>query len=109
MKGGISILERSEKLTITAIFNLSSLKKDEKEKLLNSYDIRSLVTKTDTITIEQPIIIEYYNIISSINRLLALLDCASIVSVNTKELNNQKCLIQELLCKLEQVEKRITF
>ena len=97
--------EREEKVTITAIINLTKLSKEIKSQILKTYKFDP-ATIADTITIEQPLNIEYCDIISRLKDLISVLDFASVISVNTKEFNHDKCLIQTLFCLLEQIEKK---
>ncbi len=64
-----------------------------------------VITSGCGLTWTQKLNINYYGMLYRLELLLDLLDIGSIVSVNTSELRHQVCLIQDILCKLEQIER----
>ena len=66
------------------------------------------VGNEDTIEVTYAFTAEYYNVIEQFSLILNLLDKAYVSAVSTTELKHGKCLIQELLCKLEQLEGKFS-
>lgn len=63
--------------------------------------------KGDTLHITYEFEIEYLGgIVARFEAIINLFAKASIVKVNTEELRHGKCLAQELLCKIEQIEQK---
>lgn len=99
--------ERSEKFAIKLEFNGKVIPEELLEKALLAFGISPLLMRDgDTLDLNYDFNIEYRNVVYKFNLLLELFQYASIVKVDTKELNYGKSLIQELLCKLEQIEKK---
>jgi hypothetical protein len=103
------MLDRDE----TIKFEIVIHKKNLNKKLLKKVQENTItdLTKVDndsTITYKQNIDINYYNgVLDYLNLILDLIKKADIVKVSTKELKHGKSIIQEALCKLNEIEKRI--
>ena len=99
--------ERAEKFAIELEFNQETVPEGVLKGVMSAFGASlSPMQAGDTLTLSYDFNIEYYNIVYKLDLLLKLFQYASVVKVNTKELNYGKSLIQDLLCKLEQVEKK---
>jgi len=94
--------ERKEILELR--FEGQNLTEDDNKVIQSRYGWKLLEDDTFTYTLT----IEYWGVLEELLFILSLKDRASIVNVTTKELNDGRCIIQELLCKLEQIEKKYT-
>ena len=96
--------ERVEKVAIHLLLEANKLNKADIAKAKRLFKITLLPDQT--LTVDYSLAIFYDAVVTQLNTLLAFLDKASVVKVNTKELAIGKCLAQELFCKLEQIEKK---
>ena len=95
----------TEHFAISLFLRASSINEQQKK------DIERLLTHDfldgDTCTITHDLFIHYfgkeYEILSVIENLL---DVAEVIDVDTLELTKGKCLIQDVLCKLENIEQK---
>ena len=96
---------REEKVVIELEVNGSVLSEEENENIQELFKIPKL-KGGDTANITFDFLIFYENVSKRLTTILDLWDKAAIIKVNTKALNQNKILIQEVLCKLEKVEKK---
>lgn len=108
---------REEKFQISLTLNgskLSQAQRDEVATFVNRNAKRLKgppwrLGETETIDVTYNLDIDYWGqVVQNIEAMLKLYDWASITSASTKELKHGKSLIQDLLCKLEQLEKKYT-
>lgn len=99
------MLERTEHLKITLVISKENLNKELIDKIYKFTNI--ILNAGDTVTYSQEFDIEYYNVIWGLDLILDLAEKASIIDVNTEELEYGVCKIQEVLCKLDKIEKKI--
>lgn len=96
--------ERKEDVVVHAQFDATKLNKEDIYALERLFNIK--VAEDGEVTVDYPFDIEYFNIAGKFTSFLDMLDKAAIVDVNTEELCQGKCLLQELLCRLEQIEQK---
>jgi len=104
-------LKRQETFQINAVFKCPVKNKKVMKIVLPMFgvDDRFLqrTLKDDTIDISYKFDIEYFgNIVERFEAFLKLCEEADLVKMDTKEIQHGRCLIQELLCKFEQVEQK---
>jgi len=100
-------MERAERFAIELELSGEAVPEEVLKDMMPAFGVSLSPTRPgDTLHLSYDFNIEYYNIVRKLDLLLKLAQHASIVKVSTKELNYGKSLIQELLCKLEQVEKK---
>ncbi len=105
-------LERQEELVFNLTLDLATL--NEKEinniiKFLNRHKMDRLrdIRKDGTLDVNYTVDIDYYGgIVSDLDIILMLLNKKSTIKVGTEELKIGRCLIQEILCKLEKIEEK---
>ena len=103
-KSGNSPSYRKEEIQLSLSIAADSLDKVEIDKIKEYFDTSLL--PGNILNLKYNFFAEYFNVISKFNFILSLLDKASVIKVNTQELTDGKFLIQELLCKLELLEKK---
>lgn len=96
---------REEEVTIKLTLDADKLAKEDITNVKRLFPYTTY-RSGDTIHISYDFSIEYLGVVARFNAIVDLLDKASVVEVNTQELEHNKFLIQEMLCKLEQVERR---
>jgi hypothetical protein len=102
------MLDRSEELKFEIVISRKNLSKRLIEKVQKSTTANiNKLDDSSTITYIQKVCINYYDILESLKTILELTKRADIVKVNTRELKHGKSIIQEVLCKLEKIEKKI--
>ena len=95
--------ERKENFVISASIN-SNLLKDELLEWVKSFTDGDI---EGNVVITQNFDILYLGVVQMLQRFLDLYEAGGIVRITTNELNYQKCLVQEVLCKLNQIEEKI--
>ena len=97
--------KRQEEFLIDLEVNESRLTKKQKksiEKLMGTY-----FAKDDALHLTYQFNIEYFGTtLETFNLLLSLLRKTRTQKVNTKEIVHGKSIVQEILCKFEQLEKK---
>ena len=77
------------------------------EDIANVKKLFEFTNRPDTtIHITYDFFVEYLGVVTRFNAIIDLLDKASVVEVNTQELKHNRFLAQELLCKMEQIERK---
>jgi len=98
------IPERVEQVLVHAQFDGKKMDKKDMSRLEGLFNITNL--GNNKLTVDYPFYLHYHNIIGQFSVFLDMLDKAAVVKVNTEELRFNMCLLQELLCKLEKIEKK---
>ena len=95
---------RLEKMLFKIKLDIDKLTEDERQLITKLFKCE--FHEGNVITIAYEFDIEYYKCIKRFKAILGLLDKAVVLNVNTKVLKKEMCLIQELFCKLEQLEQK---
>ena len=98
--------ERIEEMLVHAEFNTTGLSKEDRERLEDMFNVK--IPEDGNVTVDYPFNLYYFNIIGQFTMFLDMLDKAAIVTINTEEIRHNKCLLQELFCRFEQLEKKYT-
>ena len=84
----------------------AKLNDDEIRKVKEQFGIQT--TTDDELTVNYEFYLDYIgNVVKNLELIESLLDKATILKVQTNELNYSKCLVQDLFNKLEVIEEKI--
>jgi len=97
---------REEEVTIKLTFDADKLTEEDIAKI--NRILPYTMKPGDKIHLTYDFYVWYQGVVAKFNAIIDLLDKALIVEVNTKELRYNRFLIQELLCNLEQIERKYT-
>jgi len=98
------IPERVEQVLVHAQFDATKMDKKDISRIEKLFNVQ--VPEDGKVTVDYPFRLLYFNIVGQFSVFLDMLDKAAVVKVNTEELRFNMCLLQELLCKLEKIEKK---
>jgi len=98
--------ERQESLEINLQFYADSLDGRQRDMLRAFF--KPLLQDGDKLNLSWAVDIFYFGtVVSRLSAIEELLDCADVISVKTEELKTGKSVIQNVLCKLEQIEQKL--
>ena len=99
--------ERTEKMSVSVVVDKSKLTADLLSRMKTEANIKAIdQPDTETVTWVQDFYISYYDIVQRLQLVLDLIDISSVAKVSIKELTQQKCLVQDYFCRLEQLEQK---
>jgi len=99
------IPKRTEEFLIDLEIDEPKITKTQKKKIDKIFG--TYLAKDDSLHITYQFNIEYFGTtVEAFKLMLSLLDKARTKRVNTKEIQHGKSLVQELLCRFEQLEKK---
>lgn len=100
-------LERTESFQMFLKFDISNLNGDERQKLKSVFKNLHELNDGDTVSANYSFDILYFNGVAlALSVILDLFDKATIKEVETRELTEDKALIQEVFIKLERIENK---
>jgi len=105
-RSNVILATREEKLSLEMEVDGAKLNDDEIRKVKEQFGIQT--TTDDELTVNYEFYLDYIgNVVKNLELIESLLDKATILKVQTNELNYSKCLVQDLFNKLEVIEEKI--
>ena len=100
--------ERAENFVISLVVNGSVLSSDDMEHINEAFG-HIQMGEDDTLSLKYKFDIMYFgNVVSRLSLIISLLDKTCIKEVSTDEIKFSKSVIQELLCRLEELEGKFS-